>query len=104
MAEIRLKPGATLLWNVVDDGGDLTGTTITAAVATPRAPYGDRGEFSYTLTVTETDLSAGEYTISAADTSTFPPGPLDCDIKYSVGGVVTYSDTFRIYVDKKVTA
>lgn len=92
---IRIKPGETLEWACVDDAGDLTGTTIAAAVK--------NGDFYYALTVTETDLTIGSYSLSAASTSTFPVGWMDCDLKYTVSGVVTFSDTFRIYVDPGVT-
>lgn len=93
---IRIKPGETLEWSCVDDSGDLTGTTIEAAVKF--------GDFYYALTVTPVDLTAGTYTISAASTAQFPQGQrLDCDIKYTASGAVTYSTTFSIYVDKQVT-
>lgn len=92
---IRIKPGETLRWVCVDDSGDLTGTTIEAAVRF--------GDFYYQLTVTEDDLSAGQYTISAASTANYPLGRLDCDIKYTSSGVVTFSQTFPIYVEKQVT-
>lgn len=97
MAVIRIKPGETLAWTATDDSGDLTGFTIESAVSTPK------GDFYYPLTITPTDLPNGQYEIDAVDTSSFPVGPLDCDIKYSVGGVVTYTETFRFYVDKRVT-
>ncbi|WP_028955923.1 hypothetical protein [Sulfitobacter sp. 20_GPM-1509m] len=92
---LRIKPGETLEWSVVDDSGDLTGTTIESAVSF--------GDFYYQLTVTEVDLSIGSYTISATSTEYFPPGRLNCDLKYTVSGTVTYSDTFSVYVDKRVT-
>ncbi|MGB1390297.1 MAG: hypothetical protein ACPG61_15575 [Paracoccaceae bacterium] len=92
---IRIKPGATLEWAVTDDSGDLTGTTIEAALAF--------GDFYYALTVTPVDLTVGTYTITAASTATFPPGRLDCDLKYTEAGAVVFTDTFSIYVDRKVT-
>ena len=92
---IRIKPGATLEINCVESAGDITGTTIRSAVK--------NGDFHYQLTVTETDLSAGEYKIAAASTSTFPVGWLDCDIEYVVSGVTTDSNTFRIYIEPSIT-
>jgi hypothetical protein len=92
----QLKAGETLSWTVTDDSGDLTGTTIEAAIAGTN--------FYYPLTVTEDDLSLGIYTLSATSTATFPVGTLYCDIKYTTGGIVVYSNTFEVKVIAKVTA
>lgn len=92
---LRLKPGDSLAWGAIDDSGDITGTDIEAALA--------RGDFYHQLDVTPVNLTAGEFTISTDSTSRFPVGRLDCDIKYSVAGVVTRTATFQIIVDKAVT-
>ena len=92
---IRIKPGETLSWSVIDDTGDLTGTTITSALKF--------NDYYYALTVTEDDLTIGSYTINAASTATIPAGRIECDIIYSIGGNVTASDTFSIYGDRQVT-
>jgi hypothetical protein len=92
---LRLKPGDSLAWGAVDDSGDLTGTDIEAALK--------HGDFYFPLTVTPDDLTIGEFTVSAGDTSKFPVGWLDCDIKYTVAGVTRRTHTFRLFVDEKVT-
>lgn len=92
---LSLKPSETLSWSVVDDSGDITGTTIEAALSA--------ADFYYPLTITETDLSLGQYEISAANTSSFPIGTLSCDIRYTVGSLVTYTETFYVEVVEAVT-
>lgn len=91
----HLKPGDSFELGASDDSGDLTGTEIESAVK--------NGDFYYRLTVTPGDLTKGEYTLSAEDTSSWPVGWLDCDIKYTAAGVVSRTQTFRVYVDEKVT-
>lgn len=97
------KRGDTLSLACVDDTGDITGVTIEASVSMVRTDI--RGYFEESLTVTETDLSAGEYTLSAtaAETEDWPIGRLNCDIKYSVGGQVERSETFYINLLERVT-
>ena len=91
-----IKPGEVLSWSVHDDSGDLSGTTIEAAVSA--------AEFYYPLTVTAINLATGDYELSAANTTHFPEGTLACDIKYEVSGIVTYTETFYVDVLEKVTA
>ena len=92
---LQIKPSETLSWSAIDDAGDLTGVLIEAALSS--------NDFYYPPTVTATDLSVGSYEISASDTSSFPIGTLACDIKYSIGGLVTHTDTFYVEVIQKVT-
>lgn len=93
---ISIKPGATLEWLCVHGALDLTGYTIEAALG--------KGDFYQALTVTPVDLSTGQFKLSAtpAQTEDFPVGPLLGDIKLTSGDV-SYTDTFRINVLKKVT-
>jgi ethanolamine utilization protein EutP (predicted NTPase) len=93
---IYLKRNETLSWSVVDTAFDVTGVEIEAAL--------EKDGFYYPLTVTEDDLSVGRYFISAEDTSDFPIGTMNCDIKYTVAGIVTYTDTFYVEVIERVTA
>lgn len=92
---IRMKPGDTLEWDVTDSQGDLTGTTIEAALSS--------GSFYYPLTVTPVDLTIGSYTLTAASTVDFPIGRMNGDLKYSVSDTVVRTNTFSIYVDKGIT-
>lgn len=92
---IRMKQGETILWNVEDDLGDLTGVTITAGIR--------QGDFYKALTVTPVDLSVGTYTITGPDTSEFPAGTHLCDIKYTLSDSKDFSETFRVIFEKKVT-
>jgi hypothetical protein len=93
---IYLKRNETLSWSVVDTAFDISGVEIEAAV--------EKDGWYYELTVAEDDLSEGRYTISAEDTSDFPIGTLNCDIKYTVAGIITYTDTFYVEVVERVTA
>lgn len=91
-----LKRGETLSWSVQDTAWDISGVLIEAAIA--------KHGFYYELTVTPDNLSEGRYVLSADDTADFPIGTLNCDIKYTAGGIVTYTDTFYVEVLERVTA
>lgn len=90
-----LKPSETLSWSVVDDSGDISGATIEAALAA--------ADFYYPLTVTPIDLTLGQYELSANNTSSFPIGTLSCDIRYTVGSIVTFTETFYVEVVEGIT-
>lgn len=95
---IQIKTGDSFSWLLTDTAGDLTGITITAAVRTT-------GKVTRPLTVTEVDLSAGQYQISATgeETAQWPVGFLPCDLKYSATGVSSHTETFKIYVSEGIT-
>lgn len=95
---LSFKRGDTVEISATDNAGDLTGAQIEASVEA-------RG-FSQSLTVTDVDLSAGKYTLSATpeETENWPVGALSCDLKYTVGNAVVHSPTFQIVIKERVTA
>ena len=94
---VQIKKGDSLVLTCADDSGDLSTATIEAAVKL--------GGFYKALTFAEVGYSGGVYTYTlSADTSTFPIGSLDCDIKYTdASDVITYQPTFQIVCQESVT-
>ncbi len=103
--ELPLKRGDTLNINcsVVGEDNlpmDLTGYTISCHV---RAEF---GKLVQKLTIIETDLPEGEYTLwtDAEKTALWPLGLLYSDIEYIMpGGRVVSTETFHVRVFKDWT-
>lgn len=98
MAVIKIKGGDTLSLVCTDSSGDLTGINIAASILV--SP-----DVRRKLTVEETDMANGIYTIiaSGTETASWPNGSLPCDIKYSAAGVISHSQNFEIYKSQEVT-
>lgn len=93
----QLKRGDTLTMNVTDDEVNLANVTIESAVK-----HGSK--FYQSLTVSDIDAGAGTFSLSCADTSLFPIGSVDCDIKYTTeAGEISRSFTFQIMIIEEVT-
>lgn len=107
MSQVYHKRGDTLsfqcVWN--DSAGNpvnISGYTITSQV---RAV-----SFVDDLTVTVTNPTLGQFTLSAtaADTATWPlttsaQSRVFCDVQFVLSGVVTSSETFQIIVVEDIT-
>lgn len=104
MAEIAHKRGDTFeLTCSLENGGnpvDITGWTVAAQLR-----KGD-DTLVQSVTVTVTDASAGEFTVTAASTETddWPIENLDIDVEFTeASGAVSSSETFTINVIKDIT-
>ena len=94
MTTAQFKRGDTLTLNVEDDVADLTDLTIEAAV---------RHGSSFYAAFTVSDITEDSFVLSA-DTSTWPYGSVDCDIKYTdSAGDIARSHTFQIMIMQEVT-
>lgn len=96
---LQIKNGETLSFQCTDSDTDLTGYTVTSQVF-------NRG-WRESLTVTIDDAANGVFTLSATaeDTACWPVGSLSCDIKYTDDSdYVTYSETFQIVVQQRITS
>jgi len=60
------------------------------------------GRFVQEMTIAAGDAPS-EFRLIAPDTSLWPVGSLECDIKISVSAFEEHSDTFLIRVDRPVT-
>lgn len=99
MAAAKIKNGETLSLRCTDSATDLTDITVTSRVC-------NRG-WGQDLTVTINDAANGVFTLSATaeDTANWPVGSLDCDFKYTDSSdVVSYSETFNIVVQQRITS
>ena len=73
----------------------ITGMTITSKVR--------RVAYQQALVVTITDPANGAFSLSQADTSTWPIGTLFCDVQFISGSTTVSSETFKIVVEEDVT-
>ena len=104
MTATVIKRGDTLTWlcAFTDDDGeaiDLTGATFDCDVA--RAVGGTTDQ----MTVTLTEAAAGLVTLSrtAAQTALWSPGLYRTDIRWTIGGGVTTTETFTFDVQEPVS-
>ena len=75
---------------------DVSGLTLSAQVRQPD------GTLVAQLTIAK-QAALGEAIASAADTSQWPAGRLQCDIRAQQSGQTAYSQTFAITVGQQVT-
>ena len=99
IAAFELKQGATFFASSeyedpVSGATDITSITITSAV--------ERGADKFPLTIVKTNAALGQFSMSA-DTSTWPLGLYRWDIRFSVGGVVSYSSTVTFKLVDAIT-
>lgn len=104
MATIAHKRGDTFeLTCSLENGGndvDITGWTVAAQLRKTD------DTLVQAMTITVTNASAGEFTITAANTETddWPLGNLDIDVEFTeASGAVSSSETFTINVIKDIT-
>jgi len=95
---IIFKRGDTFSLQATVNGEDITSWAIQSQIRD------NAGTLISELVVTKTDPANGEYTIAhPSSTSTFPLKLLYCDIQYTVGGVISSTETFRIEVIEDIT-
>ena len=105
MNVISHKRGDTLtlglLWEEGGSAIDLTGYTVAAQIRTRT----DVLIAALTVTVADQTTQRGRFTITATATATaaWPIGSFECDIQFTIAGVVTSSETFGFNVVKDIT-
>lgn len=96
--KIIFKRGDTFSLQATANGEDITSWTIQSQIRD------NTGTMISELTVTKTDAPNGEYTLThTGSTDAFPLKLLYCDIQYTVGGVISSTETFRIEVIEDIT-
>ena len=100
---ISIKRGAALSLAVAatnSDGSafDLTGLTISSWLRTAQ------GAVLCLLTVVVTNAAAGQFTVTAPGTSSWPIGMLVGDFRFTNVSGASLSDTFTVSVNQEVTS
>ena len=105
-APITLKQGQsfslTCRVGVYDGAGAWTPDDISAATITSHLRTANDILIQNFIVVKDT-VNAGFFTMSSLDTSAWTVGTLYCDLKIIKSGIVSYTDTFIVLVDKSVT-
>lgn len=96
--KILFKRGDTFSLQATANGEDITTWTIQSQIRD------NSGTLISELDITKTDAANGEYTLTHdGATSSWPLKMLYCDIQYTVGGVISSTETFRIEVVEDIT-
>lgn len=96
--KILFKRGDTFSLQATANGEDITTWTIQSQIRD------NAGTLISELTVTKIDSPSGEYTLThTGSTAAWPLKMLYCDIQYTVGGVISSTETFRIEVVEDIT-
>lgn len=96
--KILFKRGDTFSLQATANGEDITTWTIQSQIRD------NSGTLISELDITKTDAVNGEYTLTHdGSTSSWPLKMLYCDIQYTVGGVISSTETFRIEVVEDIT-
>lgn len=95
---ILFKRGDTFSLAATANGEDITSWTIQSQIR-------DNADVLISeLVVTKTDAANGEYTLTHSGVTTaWPLKMLYCDIQYTVGGVISSTETFKVNVIGDVT-
>lgn len=96
--KIPFKRGDTFSLEATAIGEDITTWTIQSQIRD------NSGTLISELDITKTDAANGKYTLTHdGSTSSWPLKMLYCDIQYTVGGVISSTETFRIEMIEDIT-
>jgi hypothetical protein len=101
MGTISIKQGASLSLALAFSNTDGSATSLTGATIT--AQVRDSSDLMIAALTASVGSSAGQATLAASDTSSWPIGTGRCDIKMTQAGLISFSDTFNIDVQRAVT-
>lgn len=100
MRKLAIKRGSSFTWGATYKRNG-TPESIDAFTITSQV-RDQAGVLVGTLTVTKLPGETGKYTLSA-NTATWPVGTHYCDVKYTNGSDIAFTDTFAVVVERSQT-